>query len=87
MTAKEHFLMLTLFTKQMKLIRVLLEILKNHGISVDDFEAFEFAANDPEARAALQKRMWNEYVFLAKAMGIETGLENHPPPATEDASF
>jgi hypothetical protein len=89
MTAKEHFLMLTLFTKQMQLLRILRDAMKHHGVSVDDLEALEFAAtSDPQAMFALQKRMWTEYVGLAKAMGIDTGgLENHPPPSTEDSSF
>ena len=43
MTAKEHFLMLTLFTKQMQLLTILQDALKNHGVSVDDLEAVEFA--------------------------------------------
>ena len=86
MTSKEHLLVLTVIAKQTQLIKSLLDILKSRGIaSADDARAFEFAAiTDAASNAALFEREKAGYLRLAKAMGIETGLENLPPLSVDD---
>ena len=86
MTPKEHFLVFTLFTKHLQLLRILADTMKNNGIDVSDFDAVEYAAtSDPKALHDVSMMMWQKYVGLAKALGVETGLENHPPPAKDDS--
>ena len=78
MTTQEHKLVLGIFAKQAQLIRVLLTILKSRGIvEYDDPSAFEFATTeDADANAALLGRVTENYLLLAKSLGVETGLEN-----------
>lgn len=76
MTTKEHLLVLSLFTKQAQLIKLLLDILKSRQIlSADDARAFEFSANvDAASNLALFEQAKARYVQLAKGLGIDTGL-------------
>jgi hypothetical protein len=84
MTTQEHFLMLSLFSKQMQIIKVLLNVMDSHGMKVaEDVPVFELAEiGDKSARDKIAMGMWQNYVALATAMGVTTGLENHPPPST-----
>jgi len=86
MTTKEHMLVLTLFTKQNQLIKVLLDILKSRGIlASDDARAFEFSqVVDASSNAAIFAEAKAKYLELAKGLGIETGLENLPPASPEN---
>jgi len=82
MTTEEHLLVLTLTVKQNQLIKLLLDILKSRGILTgDDARAFEFSANvDVASNVALFAEAKRKYLILAEGLGIETGLENLPPP-------
>lgn len=78
MTKEEHLLMISLFTKQVQFVKVILEILKSRGIvEHDDPAAFESAVRlDPESNAALIEQAKVAYVRLARGLGIQTGLES-----------
>jgi hypothetical protein len=84
MTPKEHLLMLTLFAKQMQLIKILFDVMDRHGLRMaDDIPAFEFGENiDAESRIDILIDTWEKYVGLAKHLEVVTGLESHPPPST-----
>jgi hypothetical protein len=77
MTKQEHLLIITLFTKQMQFIKILVNLLKSNGIATqDDVNAFGFAtALDMQSNLALFRDASTSYVQLAKGLGIETGIE------------
>lgn len=77
MDTREHMLMVSVMTKQMQLIKILLDILKAHGLlEGDDAQAFEFArAHDLESNASIFQDALREYLRYSKRLGIETGLE------------
>ncbi len=78
MTRQEHTLLLTLFTKQLQQIKIIVNILKSRGVlQADDAQAFESATVlDHESNAAIFSEARAAYLKLAKGLGIETGLEN-----------
>lgn len=77
MTRQEHIMMISLFTKQTQLVKMLINLLKSRGIATDDdVTAFEFAALvDQQSNAAIFRDVSNAYLTLAKGMGIDTGIE------------
>lgn len=81
MTKEEHMLVLSLFTKQSQMIKVLLDIMKSRGIIAgDDARLYEFSQNlDMTSNVAIFEEAKAKYLALAKGLGIQTGLENLPP--------
>ncbi len=77
MTPKEHLLMITVMTKQLQQIKVIVGMLKSRGVlQDDDAQAFESAvALDLESNASLFQDARKEYLKFSKHLGIETGLE------------
>ncbi len=82
MTTDEHMLVLQLFFKQRQAIRILLNMLKSHGIlTEDDEKAFASAqTQDTGSNAAIFDEAKHFYLSLAHSLAVETGLENIPEP-------
>ena len=80
MTPREHLLMILWFTKQNQSIRILLDMLRSRDvITADDEKAFEFSQmHNVGSNSALFHEVKDNYLKLAKEMGIQTGLENMP---------
>jgi len=78
MTNAEHSLMIAMFVKQAQLIKTLIEVLKSRGlVSGDDLQAFEFRVNtDSPSNKQLLLQTTSLYLEAAKAVGVETGIEN-----------
>jgi hypothetical protein len=70
MSPQEHLLMLTLFTKQLQQIKVIVNVLKSRAIlQADDAQAFESATIlDHESNAAIFAEAKAAYVKLAKGL-------------------
>jgi len=77
MTPAEHDLIIAFFARQLQLIKTVMQILKSKEyITDDDFAAFEFAVTgDIVSNAGLLASTKAEYLELAKALGVETGLK------------
>ena len=85
MTQSEHLLLVLIYFKQQKAIRILLDMLRSHGLlTADDEKAFAFAqtANAP-SNAALFDEAKSNYMKIAESLGIQTGLEQLPEPPVE----
>jgi hypothetical protein len=84
MTVDEHRLMVFMFTRQMVIIRTLLEILKRDGIvKDDDYSAFESLIWEAEERDRTNfQAVFSQYEAFAKLLG----LENQLPHARRDQS-
>ena len=78
MTVQEHNLVLGLFASQMQSIEILLRMLKSRGlVEHDDIDAFSFAVTQDDAsNVALLQRAKEKYMALAKAFGVDAGLEH-----------
>lgn len=85
-TTEEHILLLHLFFKQQQAIRILLDMLRSRGVLTDDDEKAFAAAQMQNAgsNAAIFAEMKANYLKIARAAGVETGLEQLPDPP-EDA--
>jgi hypothetical protein len=85
MTPNEHYLVLLIYFKQQQAIRILLDMLRSYGVlTADDEQAFSFAqtANAPSNAAVFDEAKEN-YLLLARSLGIQTGLEQFPKPPLE----
>ena len=80
MTEQEHMLILLLLLKQQQSIKILINTLKARGIlEGDDAQAFEYSQlQDAPNNAALFDQLKSQYLLIAKAAGVETGLERVP---------
>jgi hypothetical protein len=78
-------MVLNVFFKQQQAIRVLLNMLKSRGVlTADDETAFASAQmQDAGSNAAIFDETLAKYLVIASAAGIQTGLENMPPPPLE----
>jgi len=84
-TPNEHMLMLLIYWKQQKAIRILLDMLKSHGIlSADDEQAFAFSQQQNiSSNAALFDEAKANYLALAASLGIPAGLERLEEPSLD----
>ncbi len=73
-------LLLLLLMKRNQSIKILIDVLKSRGVlTADDAQAFEFSQmQDAPSNAALFDEMKEQYLVLAKSLGIQTGLEHMP---------
>jgi hypothetical protein len=76
MTDNEHKLILFMFTKQLTVMKAMLEALKSKGVfEHDDLTAYEQMVNSqPAMTADLLIAATMQYKAYAKLLGIETGL-------------
>jgi hypothetical protein len=79
-TLNEHSLMISMFTKQARQIRVLSDVLKSRGILVgDDLEAFtDVVDSDPQACKDLCVETVEDYMATFKNLGLKTETEKQP---------
>jgi hypothetical protein len=72
MTPEEHLLLITMFAKQARQIKVLSEVLKSRGIlQGDDLEAFTASVKwDAPSLANLLAETMQEYEATCKAMNV-----------------
>ena len=80
MTAKEHNLMIHMFTDQALAIKALIEILKTREVIEDgDFLAFaSLVSQSRTLRSSVEDQVGADYLAAAKVLDITTGLD-HPP--------
>lgn len=79
-TRDEHMLIILMLMKQQQALKIVIDALKSRGIlAEDDAQAFEFSQmQDAPSNAALFHQVRDNYLFLAKTMGLQTGLEHMP---------
>lgn len=79
MTPEEHLLVITVFAKQLQLIRTLFEILRSHEIvEAGDFDAFfSLITQHEQASGPLFDTAFAFYLRASKRAGVVTGLENY----------
>lgn len=85
MTTEEHMLMVLIFYKQRQAIQILIDMLKSRGtLTGDDEAAFSFAQTaNAESSAEIYRQARKDYMTLAQAAGVETGLQQfESPPST-----
>jgi hypothetical protein len=78
MTPQEHKLMVTMFTKQLQQLKVVIEILKSRGLLEGD-DAMAYATvvhSDEQSNALVFQQAREMYLQAAKYLKIDTGLEN-----------
>ncbi len=80
MTPEEHMLVLLMLLKRNQAIKILIDMLKSRGVLTgDDDQAFQFSQmQDAASNAALFDEVKAQYLFLARTLGIQTGLERLP---------
>ena len=80
MTIQEHLLVMHMFTRQLELIMMLVEILRARDIaSSDDFIAFQQLVRSREAVTENMKRLVSDpYVDAAKLLGVPFALPKSP---------
>ncbi len=78
MTQKEHALMIAMFVREAKLIKIILEILRSRGIvETDDPAAFEALVRlDPKVISDLIDATEAVYWQTAKALGVTVASED-----------
>jgi hypothetical protein len=72
MTSQEHALMISMFTKQARQIKVLADVLKSNGLlQGDDLEAFTaIVDSDPVVSKELAVGTIQDYVDTSRNLGI-----------------
>ncbi len=72
MTSQEHALMISMFTKQARQIKVLSDVLKSNGVlQGDDLEAFTaIVDSDPAVSRELSVETIQDYVDTCRTLGI-----------------
>ena len=76
MTPDEHRLVLWVFVRQAQTTKALLDILKSREIlQDDDAEAFAASVFLEASNSALYQQAKEEYLKIAKLLGVETGLK------------
>jgi hypothetical protein len=77
MTPKEHKLLIWLLARQLQNTKTLIKILESRGIlENDDAEAFASSVFlDEESNRDVLAQAKEEYLKIAKLLGLETGLE------------
>lgn len=79
MEPKEHYLLLVMFARIHEHLHVITDTLKSRGLWTDDDErAFSVAvALDSEKLRTCLKLASKDYLRLASALGVATGLEEN----------
>lgn len=77
MTPEEHRLVIWVLARQLQQAKVFLDVLKSRNVLEEgDAEAFATSVYlDETSNSALYREAKSEYLKIAKAMGLKTGLE------------
>ncbi|MGA7381835.1 MAG: hypothetical protein WBX03_13380 [Terriglobales bacterium] len=78
MTPEEHSLVIAILARQFQQGKTFIEILKSRGILEGD-DPLAFASTvylDPASNSALWQQAKEDYLQLAKMLGVQTGLES-----------
>lgn len=80
MTPEEHRLVIWVLARQLQQAKVFLDVLKSRNVLEEgDAEAFATSVYlDETSNSALYREAKSEYLKIAKAMGLKTGLEPKP---------
>jgi len=78
MTPKEHELMIAMLAKQSRYVKVLIDLLTEKcGVPASEIPAMEFSVQkDSVLRDHLYRGTFDSYLQSAKALDIQTGLED-----------
>jgi hypothetical protein len=73
MTSREHILLITMFSKQLQLIKTLAEILRSRGVlDADDLAAFgALVRSDTDATLQMLEETKDLYLKAAKGFGVK----------------
>jgi hypothetical protein len=80
MTPEEHRLLIWLLARQLQNTKTIIGILESRGILEGD-DAAAFASTvflDESSNSAVLRQAKEEYLQIAKLLGMETGLERKP---------